>query len=74
MPAIIKCGHVFAEDIYSLDELLNHQIAKGFQPVGPLLSMDHGNVKVFIQKIVQYQTPKRQNGNSPTKKIKPNAI
>jgi hypothetical protein len=55
--AISKYGNVFAEDLYTLGELVNHQITKGFQPVGPVAAIEHGGIKVVVQTIVQYSKP-----------------
>ncbi len=57
IPTIDKYGNVFAEDLYTLGELVNHQIKKGFQPVGPVAAIDHGGIRVVVQTIVQYSKP-----------------
>ena len=56
MPAICKYGNVFAPNLHTLGELVNHQITKGFQPVGNVQAMEHGTDNIFVQTMVQYCT------------------
>jgi hypothetical protein len=65
-PAISKYGIAHAPNLYTLAELVNHQIKKGFQPVGTVAAMDVGEEKMFVQTLVQYQTPKRLSGKQST--------
>lgn len=65
---ISKYGNVFAEDLYTLGELVNHQIKKGFQPIGPVAAIDHGGTRVVVQTIVQYE---KDAIKKPSKSLKP---
>ncbi len=52
---ICKYGIAHAENLYTLSELVNSQIKKGYQPTpGGVQYMPHGEVMLYVQVMVQY--------------------
>ncbi len=59
LPPVIKYGIAHAENLYTLSELVNSQIKKGYQPVpGGVQYMPHGEVLLYVQVLVMYQDAK----------------
>ncbi len=58
-PVIIKYGIAHAEDLYTLSELVNAQISKGYQPAAnsSIQYMPFGELMIYLQVMVKYQQP-----------------
>ncbi len=53
---INEYGIAHAENLYTLAELVNHQIKKGFQPciASGVMCMQHGETIAYVQVMVKY--------------------